>query len=75
MENCFEIADGEVEVVGVGAGVEVVAVGARVEAGEDGAAAIEVMAAGGTRVPRLAEQIAVKRLSADSMSETGRMTR
>jgi hypothetical protein len=46
LEERFELADGEVEVVQVGPGVEVVAVRARVVAGPDRAAAVDVQALG-----------------------------
>jgi hypothetical protein len=45
LKDFVEVGNGEIGMVGVGFGVEIVAVGAGVEAGEDDAAAGEVMEA------------------------------
>src|SRR5688572_11147497 len=55
VEGCLQIIHREVDVLGVGADVRVVAVGGGVVAGEDGAAAIEVVTARGDAAARLVQ--------------------
>ena len=72
--NRIEVPYRYVDVVGVGLGVEEVAIGAGVEAGEDGAVAIEIVAAWGDAFAGGLEEVGVK-LAARVMSETWRMMR
>ena len=68
LERGLEVIHREVHVIRIGLGVPRVAIGARVEAGEDGAAAAEVVAAVGYRRARGLEQRGVELFCADDIA-------